>query len=103
MAKKNLLSRTTATLLVFSIFVALILTGPRATAAPNVRADAQRFIDEYTATWTRLRYEYEQAEWKSNTMIVFDKENTCLHISQRSDFELSGNLPPHPMRFRSRK
>lgn len=36
----------------------------------NVRKEAQKFIDDYTATWSKLRYESAQAEWRSNTMII---------------------------------
>jgi peptidyl-dipeptidase A len=44
-------------------------------AAPPVfskdfKADAQKFIDDYTKTWSRLRYESSLAEWQSNIMIV---------------------------------
>lgn len=70
MAGRNLLSRTTATWLLASLYFALIITGTPTTAASNVRADAQKFIDGYTATWMRLRYEVQEADWKSNTMIV---------------------------------
>lgn len=38
--------------------------------AADVRKDAQKFIDEYTAEWSRLRYESAQADWRSNTYIV---------------------------------
>jgi peptidyl-dipeptidase A len=40
---------------------------PKETGA---RAEAQKFIDEYTAQYLKLRYTYQQAEWASNTRIV---------------------------------
>jgi peptidyl-dipeptidase A len=38
--------------------------------AKDVKADAQKFLDEYTKTWAKLRYESSLAEWQSNIMIV---------------------------------
>lgn len=32
--------------------------------------EAQKFIDEYTAEWMKLRYALQLAEWRSNTQIV---------------------------------
>jgi peptidyl-dipeptidase A len=57
------------------LLAAFIFVAPAAPAAfaggkPNVRNDAQKFIDEYTATWSKLRYESAQAEWRSNTYII---------------------------------
>jgi hypothetical protein len=53
-------------LFVFSSFGAPV---NMAATKKDVRADAQKFIDEYSAMWTKLRYESSQAEWRSNTMI----------------------------------
>ncbi len=36
----------------------------------DVRGEAQKFIDDFTATWSKLRYESSLAEWQSNTMII---------------------------------
>lgn len=36
----------------------------------DVRGEAQKFIDDYTAAWSKLRYESALAEWQSNIMIV---------------------------------
>lgn len=36
----------------------------------NAGTEAQKFIDEYTAAWNRLRYDYTLADWESNTKIV---------------------------------
>ena len=41
-----------------------------ASPAPDVRAEAQAFLDEYTATYSRLGYESQLAQWRSNTYIV---------------------------------
>jgi peptidyl-dipeptidase A len=41
-----------------------------ASSAPDVRTDAQKFIDQFTAEWIRLRYAYSQASWASNTKII---------------------------------
>ncbi len=41
-----------------------------ALSKPDIRAEAQHFIDRYTETWSRLYYTYEQADWQSNTRIV---------------------------------
>jgi peptidyl-dipeptidase A len=57
-------------LLAAFIFVAPAAPAAFAAAKPNVRKDAQKFIDEYTAEWSRLRYESAQADWRSNTYIV---------------------------------
>ncbi|HEX8708235.1 MAG TPA: M2 family metallopeptidase, partial [Pyrinomonadaceae bacterium] len=42
---------------------------PTASAA-DPKAEAQKFIDEFTARWMELRYAYSQASWNSNTRIV---------------------------------
>jgi peptidyl-dipeptidase A len=59
--------------LLLALFVFSSFAAPATLAASqktDVRAEAQKFIDEYSATWTKLRYESSQAEWRSNTMIV---------------------------------
>jgi len=61
---------------IYTKFIAIIMLGVFVFgAAPtvfavDVRADAQKFIDDYTAMWSKLRYESAQAEWRSNTMII---------------------------------
>lgn len=57
-------------LLIMFLLLALIPGGQRAAAAVDVSADAQKFIDEYTGQWLKLRYAYTQASWNSNTRIV---------------------------------
>jgi peptidyl-dipeptidase A len=41
-----------------------------AAAAPSPREEAQRFLDEYVATYQPLYYTANQADWASNTHIV---------------------------------
>ncbi len=50
-------------------------SGRNITKNSNAPTKAQKFIDEYTATWNRLRYDYTQADWESNTKIV-EGDNT---------------------------
>ncbi len=57
--------------LLLVLFVFSFIAAPATLAvSKDVRTEAQKFIDEYSAMWTKLRYESSQAEWKSNTMIV---------------------------------
>ena len=49
-----------------AIVVAMLViagVGPGAKAA-DVKAEAQQFIDQYTAQWLKLRYEYSLADWE---------------------------------------
>jgi peptidyl-dipeptidase A len=46
-------------------------------SATNVRAEAQKFIDDYTAEYLKLRYAYQLAEWNSNTRIVAGDETNA--------------------------
>ena len=55
--------------------IALFVFGSAAAPASlafgkDVKGDAQEFIDDYTKTWAKLRYESSLAEWQSNIMIV---------------------------------
>ncbi len=43
---------------------------PAAAAAPSPREEAQRYLDEYVATYQPLYYTANQADWASNTHIV---------------------------------
>ena len=54
-------------LFVFSFFAA---PATLAISKDDIRVEAQKFIDEYSMMWTKLRYESSEAEWKSNTMII---------------------------------
>lgn len=55
--------------------IALFVFGSAAAPASlavgkDVKGEAQKFIDAYTKTWAKLRYESSLAEWQSNIMIV---------------------------------
>jgi peptidyl-dipeptidase A len=68
---KKIFQKFTASLLL-ALFVFSFVAAPwtLAFSKDDFRTEAQKFIDEYTMTWMKLRYESSQAEWKSNTMIV---------------------------------
>ncbi len=54
-----------------TLFVFGSVAAPASSAfGKDVKADVQKFIDEYTKTWAKLRYESSLAEWQSNIMIV---------------------------------
>ncbi|MDQ3713298.1 MAG: M2 family metallopeptidase [Acidobacteriota bacterium] len=57
-------------LLVLFVFSFVATPATLAISKTDVRVEAQKFIDGYSMTWTKLRYESSEAEWKSNTMIV---------------------------------
>jgi len=52
----------------------LAFSGPMtlavAAAQDDVRKEAQKFLDQYTARWQKLSYASALAEWRSNTRIV---------------------------------
>jgi peptidyl-dipeptidase A len=70
MFKKICHKFTASLLLVLFVFSFIVAPATLAITKDDVRIEAQKFIDEYEATWTKLRYESSQAEWKSNTMII---------------------------------
>jgi peptidyl-dipeptidase A len=57
-------------LLAILLLVALIPGGQTTGRAWDVRDDAQKFIDQFSARWLELRYAYTQASWNSNIRIV---------------------------------
>ncbi|HEX8774687.1 MAG TPA: M2 family metallopeptidase [Pyrinomonadaceae bacterium] len=69
--------RATSLLLVVLVLCLTVpVSGQRSLSGTDASGEAQKFIDEYTAEWTRLRYAYTQADWKSNTQIIEgDKAN----------------------------
>ncbi|HJU55023.1 MAG TPA: M2 family metallopeptidase [Pyrinomonadaceae bacterium] len=70
MERRIHLSRLTGLLLIVLLLVALA-PGAKTTAdASDLRAEAQKFIEQFTAEWLQLRYAYNQASWNSNTKIV---------------------------------
>ncbi len=64
---EKILRKTAAVFLVLAVIVNFV---PAAFGQSNVRREAQQFIDNYTSTWSKLRYESALAEWQSNTMII---------------------------------
>lgn len=63
------ISRATIFLLIVSLCLTLMIAGQSGARASDLRGDAQKFIDEYTAQWLKLRYGYTQAGWNSTTRI----------------------------------
>ncbi len=70
MKRKPFLSRVAGSLLVLFLLLAFAPVGQRAANASDPRAEAQKFIEQFTAEWLQLRYAYNQASWNSNTKIV---------------------------------
>ncbi|MDQ3373741.1 MAG: M2 family metallopeptidase [Acidobacteriota bacterium] len=70
MFKKVCQKLVTSVLLALFVFSIVIPPATLAISKDDVRIEAQKFIDEYSMVWTKLRYESSEAEWKSNTMIV---------------------------------
>jgi peptidyl-dipeptidase A len=70
MFKKVCQKLVTSVLLALFVFSIVIPPATLAISKDDVRIEAQKFIDEYSMVWTKLRYESSEAEWKSNTMII---------------------------------
>ncbi len=70
MCKK--MSHKIVTSILLALFAFNFVVAPATFAADtvDVKTEAQKFIDAYTKTWSKLRYESSLAEWKSNTMII---------------------------------
>jgi peptidyl-dipeptidase A len=64
------LSQAASLLFFICLLLAAIPGGQNVASASNVKDDAQKFIDQFTAQWLQLRYAYSQASWNSNTKIV---------------------------------
>ncbi len=60
-------SRRLLVLALILLFFVAATNGPKESA---VKAEAQKFIDQYSETWNELRYNNSQAEWSSNIKIV---------------------------------
>ncbi|HKQ51149.1 MAG TPA: M2 family metallopeptidase, partial [Pyrinomonadaceae bacterium] len=73
MRNRLLLSPVAGSLLVLFLLLAFVPAG----RASDPRAEAQKFIDQFTAEWVRLRYDYSQASWNSNTKIVEGDETNA--------------------------
>lgn len=65
----------TSALITLFVFSSVVAPATLGFTKKDVRAEAQKFIDEYSIMWKKLRYESSEAEWKSNTMIV-EGDNT---------------------------
>ena len=79
--KRGLSYLKRATSLMLAVLV-LSLTAPTSgqqslKPAGTTSAEAQKFIDEYTAEWMKLRYTVVLAEWKSNTQIIEGDETNA--------------------------
>jgi peptidyl-dipeptidase A len=70
MKHRRFLSKAAILITISILFVVFIPGGQRAAGTSDVRGEAQKFIDQYTAQWLQLRYAYTQASWNSNTKIV---------------------------------
>ncbi|HEV8159114.1 MAG TPA: M2 family metallopeptidase, partial [Pyrinomonadaceae bacterium] len=70
MFKKICHKFVTSVLLALFVFSFVATPATLAVSKDDIRVEAQKFIDEYSAMWSKLRYESSEAEWKSNTMIV---------------------------------
>ncbi|HUQ34358.1 MAG TPA: hypothetical protein VM095_19715, partial [Pyrinomonadaceae bacterium] len=70
MKQRRFLSKAAILLTIILLLVAFIPGGQKVEGASDVRDEAQKFIDQYTAQWLQLRYAYTQASWNSNTKIV---------------------------------
>lgn len=77
MKRTLFLSRLTGSLLVLFLVLAFLPAGRRAAAESDPRAEAQKFIDQFTAEWVQLRYSYNLASWNSNTKIVEGDETNA--------------------------
>jgi hypothetical protein len=56
MFKKIVYQLVTSALIALFVFSSFGAPGTMAATKKDVRADAQKFIDEYSAMWTKLRY-----------------------------------------------
>ncbi|HWT01849.1 MAG TPA: M2 family metallopeptidase [Pyrinomonadaceae bacterium] len=63
--------------LVLFLLPAFIPAGQRTVNASDTRAEAQKFIEQFTAEWLQLRYAYNLASWNSNTKIVEGDETNA--------------------------
>ena len=71
------LSPVVSSLLLLFLLLAFIPNAQRAVVASDPRTEAQKFIDQFTAEWLQLRYDYNLASWNSNTKIVEGDETNA--------------------------
>jgi hypothetical protein len=76
-----------------ALFVFSFVSAPAtlAISKDDVRIEAQKFIDEYSAMWTKLRYESSEAEWKSNTMIIEGDDTNAKATVAANERRVKGN------------
>lgn len=77
MRQRPFLAPVKSFLLVLSLLLAFVPGGQPAVHASDPRAEAQKFIEQFTAQWLQLRYAYSQASWSSNTKIVEGDETNA--------------------------
>src|SRR5215217_5600660 len=77
MRYRPFLSQVTSPLLALCLLLAFIPGGQRTVKASDPRAEAQKFIEQFTAEWLQLRYVYNLASWNSNTKIVEGDETNA--------------------------
>ena len=70
-----------------AVGLALLLVGC-SKGGGDVQADAQAFIDAYTAEYMTLQYDYAKADWRSNTMIV-EGDTTNAHATRMANEALA--------------
>src|SRR5205814_8808584 len=64
---RSFLTKSVISLLLVTLCLVINTNGAK---EPDVRDEAQKFIDSYTAEFNRLRTIYVQADWTSNTTII---------------------------------
>jgi peptidyl-dipeptidase A len=77
MKRTLFLARLTGSLLVLFLLLTFIPNAQRRANASDPRAEAQKFIEQFTAEWLQLRYSYNLASWNSNTKIVEGDETNA--------------------------
>ncbi len=77
MRHRPLLSQVAGFLLVLFLLLAFVPNAQRTVSASDPQAEAQKFIDEFTAEWLRLLYDDNLASWNSNTKIVEGDETNA--------------------------
>ena len=73
----RIVSRVLAGALALVVLTAGATGSTNAAPAADVRAEAQQFLDAYTAKATELSYAYQLADWQSNTHIVEGDESNA--------------------------
>src|SRR3954471_21286479 len=90
---KKIIQRITAARRVFSLAIIFSLLCcfaaiTQADKETDVKAEAQKFIDQYSQTWNELRYQSSQAEWNANIKIV-EGDDTNAKATNAAEEKLS--------------